>query len=78
MAEVRGQRAKAKGLELGPAATRFHDLVPFEPARRQQEFDATALGRFAEDSVSGCQQELLAHRQFQLRGITGILARRSL
>jgi hypothetical protein len=35
----------------------------------QQEFDATALGRFAEGFVSGCQGELPSHCQSQIRGI---------
>lgn len=70
-----------RGPKWGAAATRFYDAAPFSPARLQQQLEATALGRFAEGFVAGCQRELLPHRQFQIRGVIHlwyVLARRSL
>ena len=51
-----------------PSAFRMARIPPSTGALPQQ-FDATALSRFAEGFVAGGQRKLPSHRQFQVNGI---------
>ena len=52
-------------LEAEPFPIAQHGQVEFGAERLQQEFDAAALGCFAEGFVTGSQREFPSHREFQ-------------